>query len=116
MYRTALSNDPTNPEIYREIALLLQRLGVKTAPAAYLVRGIQSAPWADPDGRAYRELGQALLQDDKRTQARTAWLEGLAKHPYASRLHELLALQSMEEKRPSDAAYEAAVATRVQGG
>jgi Tfp pilus assembly protein PilF len=115
LYRIALSHDPANAEIYRDIGLLLHRLGVKAAPAAYLLRAVQSAPWAGADGRAYGELGQALLQDGKRTQARTAWLEGLAKHPYAGPLYELLALQSMEDKRHSDAGYEATAATRVSG-
>jgi hypothetical protein len=115
LYRTALTHDPENAEIYHDLGRLLRTSGVKRAPASYLLRGIQAAPW-DTDGRAYLDLGLAFLQDGQRAQALTAMQEGQAKHPYASRLHEALAALAMEDRRYADAAYEAMVAARLPGG
>ena len=115
LYRSALTHEPENPEIYHDLGRLLSISGVRRAPASYLLRGIQAAPW-DADGRAYLDLGLALLQDGQRAHALTAWQEGQAKHPYVGRLREVLAVLALEDRRHADAAYDASVAARVPGG
>ena len=116
LYRSALTHDPENAEIYHDLGrLLLRTSGMKRAPASYLLRGIQAAPW-DADGRAYLDLGWAFLQDGQRAHALAALQEGQAKHPYVSRFHEALAALAGEDGRYAEAAYEASVAARLPGG
>ncbi len=80
-FRMALSEDPSNPGLYYNVGMLLRGLDAHELAAAYLQQAIHLDPWGNTRSDYYRELGLALVNQQKLAEARTAWEEGVAKFP-----------------------------------
>jgi hypothetical protein len=113
-YRTALTYDPANADLYYNIGMLLRSMDEDDAATGYLLRGIQLKPWGNKtagegNANAYRELGFALVKQKKDALALTAWGEGVSKFPYAAKVWEDLAIHYIQHDRPADAAEAAQI-------
>jgi tetratricopeptide (TPR) repeat protein len=110
-YHQALLNDPSNDRLYYSVGMLLRGLDADEAAAAYLLQAIELAPWGNDLGDYYRELGFALIKQEKVAEAKAAWEEGIAKYPRAGAKiwEDLIIFYRNEQQDLHQSAYAAAV-------
>lgn len=114
-YRLAVIDAPDNPGVWYSIGMLLRTIDVDDVAAGYLVRSIQVRPWDAERGNPYRELGFALVKSKQDEKALIAWREGLAKHPFAAKVWEDLAIYHIQHEQFADAAHAASTALLIGG-
>jgi len=110
-YHMALAHDPANDGLYYNVGMLLRGLDEDEVAAAYLLQAIELAPWGSDNGDYYRELGFALVKQQKPDEAKIAWEEGIAKYPTAGAKiwEDLIIFRRNEEQDFYGSGYAAAV-------
>lgn len=116
LYLMALVEDISNPDTYFKIGMIHRHYDKYPEAAAYLMRSIQLEPWNGSKAEVYHELGMALINLKKTTEATTVWEEGLAKFPgEAGRIWDDLANYHFENGRYYEAACASRASLRVFG-
>ena len=79
-YLEALLNEPSNPTLYRALAVMMEKYGEKEAAYEFDRRTLEMMPWGRNGGH-YRTFGVHLLKAHRGKDAEIVWREGLAKFP-----------------------------------
>ena len=109
LFHLALLEDISNADTYFKIGMIARAGGKFKVAASYLARSIQIQPWSETRQTPYHEMGVALFELGKVSEAVVVWNEGLAKFPTdAGQIWDALAIYHFGEGRY----YEAACATR----